>query len=342
MDEYKIEENERFKRCTSRGYNYAFDKRTGFFARWGETPQDDPQTGPPEIADIEITTKCSGPGGILCKACYKSNTANGDNMSLVAFKKVFSKLPNTVTQIAFGADAQATSNPELFDIMKHSRKNGVIPNITVADITDEVADKLASVCGAVAVSRYDDKNFCYDSVKKLTDRGMDQINIHMLISEETYEQAMETVRDSREDPRLEKLNAIVFLSLKQKGRGTSMTPLDKKKFKTLIDTSFDLRVAIGFDSCTCHKFLAAIKRRKDYKQLEQLSEPCESTCFSTYINVYGNFFPCSFTEGEAGWETGLNVPVCDDFMTDIWQHEKTRQFRNDLLSKGRHCPIFEI
>lgn len=344
MVKYKIEETSDYKRCTSPDYNYAFDKRTGFFARWGSTPEHDPQFGPPEIADIEITTKCNGPGGVLCKACYKSNTSTGKNMSLNTFKNVFAVLPNTVTQIAFGADAQATSNPELFDIMQYSRNNGVIPNITVADVTDEIADKLVAVCGAVAVSRYEDKDICYNSVKKLTDRGLTQTNIHMLISEETFGQALQTVWDYKEDSRLSKLNAIVFLSLKQKGRGTSMTPLEKDKFEELLRIAFDAKVPIGFDSCTCHKFLDAIKLRPDKKMLEQLSEPCESTCFSAYINVDGDFFPCSFTEGidKGGWTSGLNVLECNNFMDDIWENEKTNDFRKSLLSRGRHCPIFKI
>ena len=57
----KIVENDNFKICSSSDYNYIFNKKTGFFVRFGETKKDDPDYGPaPEIADIEITTSCSG------------------------------------------------------------------------------------------------------------------------------------------------------------------------------------------------------------------------------------------------------------------------------------------
>jgi hypothetical protein len=53
------------------------------------------------------------------------------------FKKVFDKLPKNLTQIAFGADASATANPDLFRMMEYCRENGVVPNITVADINPD-------------------------------------------------------------------------------------------------------------------------------------------------------------------------------------------------------------
>ena len=229
---YKIQENSRIKTMTSPEVNYIFDKVTGFSATWGATKAEDPDWCPygPLIADIEITTQCKGPGGNLCEFCYKANNPNGINMSFDHFKEIFDRIPNTLQQIAFGVDAQCESNPDTFAMMAYCRSNGVIPNVTVADITDETADRLAELCGAVAVSRYADKNLCYNTVKKLTDRGMDQVNIHCMISEETYDNALDTLIDIQNDPRLGKLNAIVFLSLKKKGRGKGHTSLSMDRY----------------------------------------------------------------------------------------------------------------
>lgn len=95
MDEHLvIAENPKEKIVRSKGYNYQFNKKTGFFARWGKKKEDDPQIAPtPEILDIEVTTKCTGittPDGKnhLCKFCYKSNTPDGDNMLFETFKKI--------------------------------------------------------------------------------------------------------------------------------------------------------------------------------------------------------------------------------------------------------------
>ena len=153
-----IYENSRVKCVRTPDYNYDFDKQTGFFARWGATKEDDPDFSKlgPEILDIEITTSCAGPAGNPCPFCYKANTPKGDNMSFETFQAIFNKLPRTLNQVAFGADATLTSNPDIwkmFDYCRNNDYNQVVPNITIAHITKETAERLASVCGAVAVSR---------------------------------------------------------------------------------------------------------------------------------------------------------------------------------------------
>lgn len=344
-------DNKDVKIVRSDDYNTNFSKKDGSFMRWGKTENDDPQFSPigPEIADIEITTSCKGvPGkdGLKspCKFCYKSNTPTGTYMTLETFKNVFHNLPKNVGQIAYGVDSECNTNPDWFEIFKYARENGVIPNVTVANITDETADKLTSVCGAVAVSRYDNKDVCYDTIKRLTDRGLKQCNIHILVAEEVYDNVMETLRDRLTDPRLSKLNAIVLLSLKQCGRGKSLNQLSKDKFRSIIDFAMENKISIGFDSCSCHRFLDAVK---DYpedlrRHFDSVSEPCESLCFSLYCSVDGKFFPCSFSENIEGWEDGLDLVNCQDFMKDIWYHPKSKEFRKKLLDGNRKCPIYEI
>jgi hypothetical protein len=349
---YEIIENSKLKFCKSLDYNYVFNKEDGFFARWGKTKEDDPNYAPaPEIADIEVTTKCNGVTGIngkpsVCKFCYKSNTANGHNMSFETFKNIFHKLPINLTQIAFGADSHATSNPDLFKMMEYCRNNDynkVVPNITVAEISEETADLLAKYCGAVAVSRYDNKNICYDTVNMLTSRGMDQINIHHLVAKETYCQLMETLNDILTDPRLKKLNAIVLLSLKQCGRGSNYNILSQEKFNHLLEFAFSNNITIGFDSCSCHRFLDCVKNKDNYEKIKLFSEPCESTLFSIYISAEGKFYPCSFCENIENYEDyEIDMINCDDFINDVWMSEKAMNFRKKLLDNDRACPVYKI
>ena len=348
----KVKETEDIKFLASPDYNFIFDKHGGKFARWGKTEDADPQWSPfgPEIADIEVTTICSGVRGkdgkeSVCKFCYKANTPQGNNMSLETFKTVFGKLPKTLTQVAFGADSHATSNPDLWNMMEHCRVNGVVPNITVADITDETADKLAAYCGAVAVSYYpqQNKDACYDSIKRLTDRGVDQINIHCCIHADSYEDTLQLLEDAKTDNRLSKLNAIVFLSLKQKGRGVNYRPLDKGKFKNIIDVCLEKNIPFGFDSCSCHKFLSSVKDDKNFERFKTLADPCESTCFSIFFNWEGKMFPCSFCDrANEEWKDGIQVTEDTDFLKDVWMHPRVQEFRDKLLKNGRNCPIYDI
>lgn len=343
----KIKENYISKIFISSDYNFSFNKKTGWFARWGKKIMDDPNPmiGLPEIADIEISTICTGVDG-SCKFCYKSNTKNGTYMTFETFKSVFKNLPSTITQIAFGiGDIEA--NPDMWEIFDYCNLNGVKPNVTIngKGITDEIVDKLVEKCGAVAVSIYD-KELSYNTVEKLTKRGLKQVNIHFMISEETYNKANDVLNDIKNDRRLEKLNAIVFLSLKQKGRAKkTFNPLNQDKFNLLIQKTFEENITCGFDSCSAYKFLKSVEGHENYKSFEMFSEPCESSLFSMYINVEGKYFPCSFMEGEDKWKDGFDVIKCDDFLNDIWNSEKNIEFRKkviDCRNKKQSCNCFKI
>lgn len=341
---YKYFGNDQMKIIKSDVFNMIFNKETGYTETFGKDRNEEQDFCPfgPIILDVEITDICNGINGKLCSFCYKSNSPVGKNMSFDAFKTIFDKLPNTVTQIAFGVDSEANSNPDIWKIFNHCKENGVIPNLTVANISNETAKNIHKYCGAVAVSRYDDKNVCYDSVKKLTDLGMTQVNIHQMISEETFDNAMETLDDIINDKRLSKLNAIVFLGLKKKGRGTKYNCLSKEKFEILMNKAFENKINVGLDSCSGKRFIDYCEKYNKNK-LKQYVTGCESTKQSYYINVEGFGFPCSFTENEYGFENGIDLTKVDDFVKDVWYNEKTIGFRNSL---GKNCfskcPVFKI
>lgn len=60
-------------------YNYVFNRKTGFFARWGETLEDNPEYSAcgPEILDIEISTICHKGCNFCSPTGTKVNTQNG-------------------------------------------------------------------------------------------------------------------------------------------------------------------------------------------------------------------------------------------------------------------------
>ena len=328
------------KRVVSPDYNYHFNTKTGEFARWGKTPSDDPVSGPVEICDMEVSEVCDGIPAVgrsiatPCSFCYKTNTKVGRNMSFETFKTIFDKLPKTLTQIAFGI-GNLSANPDLVRMFDYCHDNeynpGVVPNLTINgwELDDEWVQILSSTLGGIAVSRYENKDVCYDAVKKLTDAGMAQVNTHMVLSDQSLKDCYQLIDDAVSDPRLAKMKAIVFLTLKPKGKRNKMTTLKSvDEYRKLVTYAFERDIGIGFDSCSAPTFLAAMKEHPKFEQFAQLSESCESTLFSSYINVAGEFYPCSFTEGERGWETGLNVVDAENFDRNIWNHQKTIAFRN--------------
>jgi hypothetical protein len=336
---YVLEESDKIKSIKSENYNYIFDKTSGVFARWGKTAKDDPEWSEfgPEIADIEISTICHEG----CKFCYKSNTSVGTNMTWDTFREVFAKLPKTLTQIAFGIGS-IDANPDIWKIMEYCRRNMIIPNVTIngSRMIPEYYDNLVKYCGAVAVSLYDYEK-CYTAIEELGKRGMKQVNIHAMLSEETYDRCMQVMMDSKYDSRLKKyLNAIVFLWLKPKGRGETLHQISREKYNALVQAAITNNVAIGFDSCSASNFLKC----EDTEKFKMFVEPCESTLFSIYINVDGVATPCSFAEDKCD---GVDVIAAKNFMTDVWMSKSFVDFRSkvttNLDSNGcRMCPLYEL
>uniref|UniRef100_A0A6M3KY95 Putative radical SAM superfamily protein n=1 Tax=viral metagenome TaxID=1070528 RepID=A0A6M3KY95_9ZZZZ len=335
------------KKCArSKDYNFDFNKNTGFFARWGRTLKDDPEFAPsPEILDIEVSTICHQ----ACPFCYKSNTTNGKNMTFDTFKIVLDKMPKTLTQIAIGIGS-IDANPDLFKMMDYSRSKGIIPNVTINGerMTGALYDRLAQTCGAVAVSLYD-KDTCYNAVKELTDRGMKQVNIHALLSKETYMKCYETLLSRIIDPRLAGLNAVVFLWLKPKGERNQLHQVESmKRFQDLIETAMEVGGSFGFDSCSAPMFLRAVKDNPNFEQYKVMAESCESFgLFSGYINTDARYFPCSFAEGVGEWQEGIDVLTCNDFVKDIWNHPLLDKYRKRSLAEidcngCRKCLIYDL
>jgi len=332
----------KLKRVITPEYKSVFDPENGNFMRFGETENDDPSYSPigPELADIEISTICS----VGCKHCYKSNTTKGENMSISRFKRILENLPKSVNQIAFGI-GDIDANPDMLDIFWHCRDKGVVPNVTISGYRMgwDWAGELAEVCGAVAVSNYN-RDVCYNAVNMLTQSGCNQVNIHQLAAEETYYDTIRLLQDViDQEKRLEKLNAVVFLSLKKKGRGILYNRLSDWDMEKIVSMCVNNCIPFGFDSCSYHRFVPIAERLGIMEYTLQYAEPCESCLFSIYINVKGDVYPCSFCEEERLLlGNAVEKPLYLDFLNDIWYCTRAREFRSILVEGDRRCPTYEI
>lgn len=328
----------------SDGYNFMFNKVNGEFVRWGKTKEDDPTFSPfgPEILDLEISTICHGPKNDngknqVCSFCYKGNTGKGTKMTFATFKQIFDKMPDILGQIAFGiGDMPETADDDMWKMFQYCRDNGVIPNLTFNGygLNDINIPLLAKYCGGIAVSHYHSTDDCFEAVRILSEAGIKQCNIHKVLSAQTLGECHELISFAAVDERAKKhLKAVVFLTLKPKGsRNKHDTIKDVGEYKKLIEHASNLGVMLGMDSCSAKMYLMAMKDHPKFNQFATMVESCESTLFSSYINVNGDFFPCSFTEDEAGWERGISVVEAKDFVNDVWMHPMTVAFRNKNLA----------
>lgn len=339
-----VKENKFLKILESDDCNYVFRKKDGLMCSWGKTTAEDPSPSKvgPFILDMEISTICKK----NCSFCYKGNTTNGTYMRFSDFKKIFDKLPKALTQIAFGI-GDLNGNPDLYKIMRYCRENDVVPNITINgdDLTNYHSYHLAGICGAVAVSHYDNDT-CLNAVRDLKDQGLEQVNIHKLLSEETMHECNSMIDDYHIDQRWKNVNAIVFLWLKPIGPRNDFKPVSRNAYKYLVNRLLINNIPFGFDSCTAPMFLEAIYRTDNYEKMKTLVEPCESSLFSYYINVDGIGFPCSFTEDKNRFK-GIDVLNCKDFIKDVWKHSETEEFRKNCVDSTnflncRKCQAFNL
>jgi hypothetical protein len=326
----------------SDNYNYDFSKVTGYFKRWGKTTDDDPQWSPvgPEIADIEISKNgCPKIDGKNCRYCYKSNTsAPPENMSLDTFKIILSKLGRQLTQVAFGITG-CRANPYFLEMMKHCRVEGVIPNFTLSgmDLDEEFLNQLPGLVGAVAVSYHGDAELCFKTVERLCSVGIKQVNIHAVTTD--YDAIYKLVRGVEQqvlyNPNFN-LNAIVFLSLKPKGRASKMTNMPEGDLARIVRLCTDLGIRVGFDSCSAHKAMRMFEPK-----FHDMIEPCESFgLFSCYINCEAKFFPCSFAEGIGDWKEGIDLLSVNNFMEEVWNGKLLSEYRKRSIECGRKCLLF--
>ena len=262
-------------------------------------------------------------------------------MSLATFTRILTTFNKSVlTQIALGI-MNISTNPGFFQMLECARNFGLVPNYTThgLDMTKEYAEKSAKLCGVVAVSVLD-REKTFDAVAMLRDAGLKQVNIHYMLSEETYAGAFSLMHEIAKDERVKDLHALVFLQYKPKGRGVGnyKTIQDVSKYKKLLKLAAELNIPIGFDSCSAPMYLKAIESTPGGEKLAKCVEPCESGLFSSYVNYKGEFFPCSFMEGQPDWKYGLDTEHCGSFTSMVWKHPRTKAWRKRLLSaKSDSC-----
>ncbi|MDR3335479.1 MAG: hypothetical protein LBT13_11460, partial [Treponema sp.] len=161
---------------------------------------------------------------------------------------------------------------------------------------------------------------------------------HLVVYEENYNDVMGILWDIRHNQQLKKLNAVVFLTLKNKGRaaGLGFTPLTQEHYTTMVTYCLnpDHHISFGSDSCGCHNVEAALKGMPNEDAIKTMTDPCESGLFSGFANVKGIGFPCSFMEGI---EPGVNL-LTHDFQ-EYWT-TGLAAWRTKLLAGKRHCPHY--
>ncbi len=335
----QIKNTPEIKCVRSKGYNYNFDKKSGYFERYGCTKEDkdDPVMAPMfEILDYEISTECKN----NCTFCYKSNTSNGTTIDLSTFKKNLDKIVQInplLTQIAFGVGSLEYI-PHLKNILEYTRSKDVVPNITIScnETNEEGINAIKKLCGACSISNYNLDKTVEMAYKLKNEGSLAQINVHQLLSRETLTHCWSLIKrinklnQENDNP----INAIVFLWIKPCGRAKNhFHPVTQEDLTKLVNYAMENNIGIGFDSCSS----TMVSKIPEMEKYQQFIEPCESTLFSAYLDVNGFFHPCSFTTNTQG------IHINDvHTINDLWYSPEYTDFRSRLLKNCRSCPTYRL
>jgi len=316
-----------------------FNQADGFFIR----PHDEEwDKDSPELLDISITNFCTN----NCAYCYKDSDEKGKHIDVKGLENVLAQIKDRVPQIAFGG-GNPNQHPQFAEILEMTRqKYDIVCNYTTNGkfLTDEIIKVSKGNCGAVAASWHNNLELLKNTIERLTSAGV-KTNVHYVLYDDSVDLLHEWIKSK--PAFLEKVNAIILLALKSKGRAASIIGHNpySEKYKVLFNDIFSGKfiTKIGFDSCSVPHIIKHITE----KQM-MMVDYCEGSRFSAYISENLKFSPCSFMAESEGVQLDEN----SNFL-DIWRnHEVFVNFRSKLKNVDqckncsyntncRKCPLFD-
>lgn len=321
-------------------FNEFFNEKNGFLIRTNILNDEEKETcnianmrSFPELMDIGIMGKCHVYKQ-YCKKfgieCYQ--VKDKSNMSIELYEKIINQCKCKVFQVALGGKGDPNKHKNFEEILKITRKNNIVPNLTTTgiDITDNEIDLIKKYVGAVAISLYSKLTIDLEENNKECIKAIENIvsnkittNIHYVINNDTINDAITRLTYNKFP---KGINAVIFLLYKRKDENID---IDKKKiiefFELINKNKYSFK--IGFDTCfspLISKYLLKAEKRS--------IEDCEAGRFSCYISANGILYPCSFMQDD---NFGLDIKEIS--ILDAWNSEKMNNFRKMNSNKCMGC-----
>ena len=328
------------KHFKNQDYEIFFNTSSGFELLRGIDGKPDPfSLELPSLIDVGIMGHCKN----RCPFCYQGNEYE-PHMSLENFKRIIDETKHHVNQVALGGRGDPNHHPNFHEIVEYARVNGVVPNYTTSgNLLTEDQIETSKMCGAVAVSNYVGPEM-YSALNRFLDAGI-KTNIHYLLTRNTFFDATKILHGDNpwvsHVPKvvpfpLHKVNAVVFLLFKQKGRGEKLDwlPTDDQLriFAKAVANSKDwnLKIKIGMDSCLVNH---VVKHVDLPMTMAMAVDTCEGARMSMYITPNMEATPCSFAD------KSMRISLEGTTIQDVWENgESFNKFRKTLTACGYTCP----
>lgn len=317
-----------------------FDETTGFLARSNilnngiETDVKPNMRSFPELLDIGIMGHCDACCAGVCRSagvdCYQNAAVRRrSNMTAQAYSKLIQQCKGKAFQVALGGAGDPNKHEEFEEILKLTRENLLVPNLTTSGfaLTDAEIGLIRKYCGAVAVSFYSKLDNNGQETNQLTITAIERFleagcstNIHYVLGKHNIDEAIYRVKNGLFP---KGINAIVFLLYKAAGQARKENVLSINdpryvEFLKLVNGNAG-SFKMGFDSCqspAINKFCPDIAK--------ETIEFCDSARFSMYIDCDLRAYPCSFAHDLSDYAVDLSVFT----IKEAWESEQFAKFRN--------------
>jgi MoaA/NifB/PqqE/SkfB family radical SAM enzyme len=316
-------------------YFLGFNMNTGFEVLSGINGNPDPfSLELPSLIDIGIMGYCHN----KCKICYQGDIEE-DHMDIAEFIKIIDQIKHHTNQVALGGRGDPNKHPQFEEFIMYAKYNKVVPNYTTSGkgLTDQEVELTKKYCGSVAVSSYN-QDFTFRALDMFMNANM-KTNVHYVYSQETYEDALKLLNGEdiwNGKVNLDKLNAVVFLLFKKRGRAEKLNELVPTYYQVsllcqaIASNSKNLKFIPGMDACICNYFFDCISM-DDYKKT--VLDTCEAARASAYISSSMKMIPCSFCNPIYG------VSLKDQTIKEVWDNSPIFQNARNALKEKRNCCI---
>ena len=165
------------------------------------------------------------------------------------------------------------------------------------------------------------------------------VNMHIVVSKDNMPHVEDVLKDIA-DGKVEGLRSVVLLRIKPCGRAKNMDCIVTEDMYTkLVTFCLDHKISFGFDSCSATPVMEVLKKLGK-GELCSCCEPCESSKLSSYINVKGEYWSCSFAE-RTDFISPINV-LDYKSATEWWNSEEVLKVRYCKNPACKSCPIYNL
>lgn len=317
-------------------YFLGFDTKTGFEVLTGINGKPDPfSLELPSLIDIGIMGHCHN----KCSICYQGDV-DEQHMDIADFIKIIDQIKHHTNQVALGGRGDPNKHPQFEEFLMYAKHNNVIPNYTTSgrDLTPEEVELTKRYCGAVAVSNYY-QDFTYRALNMFMDADV-KTNVHFVFSKDTFDHAINLIQGNdvwEGRVNLDKLNAVVFLLFKKRGRAEKLAELAPTYYQinllclAIKEYGAICKFKVGMDSCLVNHYCDLIASLTVEEKLSL--DTCEASRMSAYISPSLIMTPCSFYKMNEG------VSIQDKSIKDVWDNSEVfLKTRKVLMNKKNCCP----